>query len=347
MIARRRLLALPLAALVRADFAGRGWRTARARHAAALPFSGEPAHFRTVDPERGLEFPRDFGAHRGYRIEWWYLTGWLFDASKDNGVALGFQATFFRIGTRYPRGNPSRFAPTDLIAAHAALMNQALGHPLKAELLVNAGGAGVILDETDTHLRVGDWSLARSANDRYRTRLTTRDFSWDLALDSSHAPDVWQQGERGFSRKGPLPSQASHYYSRPQLRPAGQVTIDGRPREVTGIAWFDHEWSSTLLGDTAGGWDWAGLNLHDGRSIVWFVVRHEQSGEPLQTYAALRAQDGRTQRLSSSPPRVLQRWTSSVTGAAYPIGIAIDFAASGPAIASANEPWACRPPPSG
>jgi predicted secreted hydrolase len=73
----------------------------------------------------------------------------------------------------------------------------------------------------------------------------------------------------GFSRKGPLPEQASHYYSRPQLRVSGSV--DGKP--VKGVAWFDHEWSTTVLDPSAAGWDWTGINLDDGSALVAFRIR--------------------------------------------------------------------------
>ena len=38
-------------------------------------------------------FPEDFGAHPGFRIEWWYLTANLKDAS---GASYGAQWTLFR-----------------------------------------------------------------------------------------------------------------------------------------------------------------------------------------------------------------------------------------------------------
>ena len=55
---------------------------------------------------RPLVFPRDHGAHPDYRIEWWYLTGWL----EAEPGPLGFQVTFFRTRTEIDPANPSRFA---------------------------------------------------------------------------------------------------------------------------------------------------------------------------------------------------------------------------------------------
>src|ERR1700723_506443 len=46
-----------------------------------------------VVPGYTLEFPRDYGSHPGFGIEWWYLTGWLTTGAHER---LGFQITFFR-----------------------------------------------------------------------------------------------------------------------------------------------------------------------------------------------------------------------------------------------------------
>jgi predicted secreted hydrolase len=43
--------------------------------------------------------------------------------------------------------------------------------------------------------------------------------------------------------------------------------------QLTGSAWFDHEWSSSLLMAGAVGWDWIGINLLDGSSLMAFRMR--------------------------------------------------------------------------
>ena len=46
-----------------------------------------------VLPGLALQFPRDFGSHPAFRLEWWYLTACVTDAS---GAPYGVQITFFR-----------------------------------------------------------------------------------------------------------------------------------------------------------------------------------------------------------------------------------------------------------
>ena len=60
---------------------------------------------------------------------------------------------------------------------------------------------------------------------------------------------------------------------------------------MTGRAWLDHEWSSTLLAADASGWDWLGANLDDGSALMAFKVRG-RNGRALWAHAALRDRDG-------------------------------------------------------
>ncbi len=97
--------------------------------AGALGPLAEPAlaagpGFATVTPGHPPEFPRDTGAHPAYRTEWWYATGWL---DTPDGKPLGFQITFFRSATGHDTADPSAFAPSQLIIAHAALSDPSLG----------------------------------------------------------------------------------------------------------------------------------------------------------------------------------------------------------------------------
>ena len=90
-----------------------------------LPFAaaGQPDAgvdgYAIPQPGHHFSFPRDYGAHPDFRIEWWYVTGHLFAA---DGRRFGFQATFFRLAG--PRGGgeaDSNFSHRQVFLAHAAL----------------------------------------------------------------------------------------------------------------------------------------------------------------------------------------------------------------------------------
>ncbi|MFY9315749.1 MAG: lipocalin-like domain-containing protein [Burkholderiales bacterium] len=248
-----------------------------------------------VLPETRLEFPRDHGAHPAYRQEWWYVTGWL---KTDKAEDQGFQITFFRARPDIDTPNPSAFTPRQIVLAHAALAD-----PKHGRLRHDERAARTALDlagskEGSTEVWVDDWKLELGA-DGYRARILAREFSLELQFRA--VKPIVLQGASGFSRKGNRPEEASYYYSRPHLAVGGSV--NGRP--VTGTAWLDHEWSSQYMASDASGWDWCGLNLDDGSSLMAFRMRGKDGGVAF-------APEG----VAFEPLRV---WKSPRTGASYPV----------------------------
>ncbi len=127
-------------------------------------------------------------------------------------------------------------------------------------------------------------------------------------------------GVAGFSAKVADQRHASYYYSRPQLRVTGTVTLAGRQQAVTGQAWLDHEWSSELLPEGAQGWDWIGINFDDGAALMAFRLRNRE-GLALGAAATFRPAGGTAVALS--PEAVdfepLRHWRSTRTGIEYPV----------------------------
>jgi predicted secreted hydrolase len=150
---------------------------------------------------------------------------------------------------------------------------------------------------------IDDWVLAQEG-DRWRATIRGREFDFDLAFTAPGAPVL--QGEGGFSRKGQRPHEASYYYSRPQLDVQG--TVGGR--QMSGRAWLDHEWSSAYLAPEAEGWDWTGINLFEGRSLMAFQMR------------------GRNGAIHYAPPetvfKTLRTWQSPRTGVHYPVSMEVN-----------------------
>lgn len=270
---------------------------------------------------RPLIFPQDFGAHPDYRTEWWYMTGWLGQGAE----AMGFQVTFFRSRTLHSDDNPSRFAPRQLMFAHAALAFPAEGQLRHAEIAGRAGPAGASFDTADTALHLSGWSLRRTADDHYKVFIPADNFTLELEASTAQAPVL--RGENGYSLKGPSPELASYYYSRPQLKVLAQLVLkspQGKTRRadqhlsLSGSAWFDHEWSSSLLMPGAVGWDWIGINLLDGSSLMAFRMR-DAAGQTLFSEWDWRDAQGRLlepdQNVSWEP---VGQWQSSKSMATYP-----------------------------
>jgi predicted secreted hydrolase len=267
-----------------------------------------------VLPEYRITFPTDEGSHPLFRGEWWYVTGWL---ESDAGKTFGFQVTFFRYRPGLDEANPSRFAAKQMLFAHVSLSDPAHGRLLRDEKATRAGFGLAEAREGSMDVFIDEWSLRRRAN-QITTTIATDEFSFDLVLDAEQPPVL--QGRDGFSQKGPASASASHYYSLPQLKTKGVVVVSGQRHKVRGTAWLDHEWFSSYMDERAKGWDWVGLNLHDGSSVMALQMRDAQGGEYWGA-GTQRGADGRAQRFERDQIRFepLRQWRSARTGVAYPV----------------------------
>jgi len=259
-----------------------------------LKWSGLWATFPAVLPGPPLRFPRDHGAHPEFRTEWWYITGWL-------DWPAGFQVTFFRIRNDADEANPSAFTPRQMLLAHAALSDPSRGHLVHQERAAREGFSLAEADTRRTKVWIDDWRLEQQG-DEYRAQVFGDELALDLTFKSSQ---LVLQGERGFSRKGRRSDEASYYYSRPHLEVAGKVN----GRAARGTAWLDHEWSSAYVAPEAAGWDWCGINLFNGGSLMAFRMRAKEGG------------------VHYAPPgvsfEVLRTWKSPRTGVSYPVAMRV------------------------
>jgi len=271
-----------------------------------------------VSPESVPEFPRDHGSHPAFRTEWWYITAWTRD---DVGRDLGVQITFFRNRPGVAENGTSRFAPRQLLFAHAAIADPRIARLQHDQRAARAGLGLAEAAAATTDVHIGDWSLRLDGN-TYKARISARDFDLDLAF-VAHAPPLLQ-GSRGTSRKGPRAQQASHYYSRPHLAVSGTVSVAGRAQQVRGTAWLDHEWSSDYLAPEARGWDWVGINFDDGSSLMAFRIRDSGAG-PYWAGGAWQDKHGVIRNLQPAEIRFapLRVWRSARTGIDYPVAFEV------------------------
>ncbi len=271
-----------------------------------------------VRPGLALSFPRDHGSHSAFRNEWWYITGSL---KSKAGSELGMQITFFRNRPGIGEDNPSRFAPRQLLFAHAAVSDRSVGRLLYDQRAARAGFDLAAASELDTDVHLGDWRLVRES-DRFVARIAGREVGFALEFRSTQP--LLLQGERGYSRKGPQPQQSSFYYSWPQLAVTGTVASKTVSGAVEGRAWLDHEWSSEPLAPEAAGWDWVGLNGADGSALMVFRIRGHD-GASFWAGGSHRSADGRLTvfRPEEVAFEATRTWQSPRTGASYPVAMRV------------------------
>ena len=274
--------------------------------------------------QRALSFPRDLGSHPDSAIEWWYITG----ALQARGQLFGFQLTFFRTRVPTTQNMSSAFAAKQLVFAHAAVTDVAGKRLLHDQRIARSSGDARVdlasVSELDTRVKLKDWSLERR-NGHYLARVSAQNFAFALTLTETQA--LLLQGDQGWSRKGPQANLASYYYSLPQLAVAGDLTLEGQTVPVTGRAWLDHEWSHALLPADAVGWDWIGMNLHDGSALTAFRLRDKQGGS-VWAGGSWRQRDAQKPVVFAAHEVVFKPeryWTSTASGASYPVSWSVEL----------------------
>ena len=279
---------------------------------------GSPEGFLRATGPRTFIFPADHGSHPGYRTEWWYFTGNL---SAADGRHYGYQLTFFRVAlVPEPVPRKSRWGAHEVYMAHFALTDVAGKRFYHAERLSRGalGMAGSGGDPLKVWLE--DWLAEAEAPDPLALRLHARDgtVAIDLAIRAVKPPVL--NGDRGLSRKGAEPGNASYYYSLPRLATSGTIRIGQETTSVTGLTWMDREWGTSALGKELVGWDWFALHLDDGRDFMVYLLRKQDgTANPLDS-ATLVARDGTARHLSGKQVQVqvTGSWQSPVSRVRYP-----------------------------
>ena len=281
--------------------------------AAAAATAGHWSRDALALPPKQLQFPRDFGSHPDLRTEWWYITG---HATSDKGRVFGFQVTFFRSRVEATQAMRSHFAAKQLVFAHTALTDLEGRTLLHDQRMARTAGGQAFASETDTDLRLRNWSLVRR-DGQYHALIAAEGFTLDLQFTPTQP--VLLQGDKGLSRKGPEPAQASYYYSVPQLATQGRIVLQGRSLVVKGMAWLDHEASDALMHPEAVGWDWIGMNLDDGAALTAFHLRRAD-GSTLWAGGSLRTAAGVLRVFQANEVRfeAESHWLSPHTQARYP-----------------------------
>ncbi len=144
--------------------------------------------------------------------------------------------------------------------------------------------------------------------------------SLDLALRDLKG--IILQGDRGYSRKGPEPGNASLYFSQTRIASEGTVTVRGKTFHVSGLSWMDREISTSALDPEQIGWDWFSLQLSDGSELMVYLMRRADGGIDPFSSGTLIAPDGATRQLGPDEItlQVVGRWRSPRTGGDYPAG---------------------------
>ena len=275
-----------------------------------------PDGFRVAREGYQFVFPRDHGNHPDFKTEWWYVTGHLIN--KANGDRYGYQLTFFRQASPKNkwRGNSS-WQSDQIYMAHAAITNESEKSFVHEEKL-NRGGILANSKIGDLDVFNESWLLKRIPSGEVNLQMSVKNMQ--LLLRLKPITSLVTFGEKGVSKKGDDPTASSHYLTYPRMQSEGSMRLsDGSSIELEGLSWMDHEISSNQLGSNQSGWDWAGIQLNNGNSIMFYRLRladGTQDRNSVAYYVDDRGKIFKSTKLFRI--RVLSNWTSSITKIEYP-----------------------------
>jgi len=292
----------------------------------------------TVADPQPIVLPRDDGPHDRL-TEWWYYTGHLQGDDADGPHRSGFEYVIFRAERgSFPTTWASHLAITDETGQRFAYTQRLgvgatvdrsprdpAGEPTGVDLELSG------IDPTDpTTLDRPAWTMrgadgidaldAAASPEEATAAGVPGGLALSLALATRKPPAF--HDDDGWIDFGP--AGGSYYYSRTDMDATGTLTLDGRTLDVTGDAWFDHQWGDFISVGGAG-WDWFAVNLDDGTDLTISIVRDADGSDSL-VYGTLVAEDGTTRHLDRAAFTVSasDAWTSPTTGATYPAAWSID-----------------------
>ncbi|MCW8091097.1 lipocalin-like domain-containing protein [Alteromonas sp. ASW11-130] len=230
----------------------------RSEHSALAIASGT-----AVEKGYSITFPEDHGIHQEQGIEWWYLTANL---TSDSGESFGVQWTLFR--TLAPSPIKSVWWDNNLYFAHFAMQHEQ--KHVAFERFARSGQADVT--SAPFEAVIDDWQLRSEKSSFLPLQLNAAEKGYGVSLLLNNSP-VTLHGTNGYSQKTQS-GHASYYFSYPFLRVTGEISFAGQDHVVTGHAWYDREWSASLLDKDQIGWDWFSLvdkDLQNG--LMLFCIR--------------------------------------------------------------------------
>jgi predicted secreted hydrolase len=214
--------------------------------------------------------------------------------------------------------NPSSWSIRDLHIAHFAVTDVAEKQFFFFEK-INRRGPGIAGTSTTTlDVWNENWS-ARLDGPLMRLRANAGEVEISLTLEAQKPPAV--HGIDGISRKADGEGHTSHYYSLTRMTTTGTVRIGANTHPVTGESWMDHEFGTNQLAENQAGWDWLGLQLDNGSELMLYRMRHRNGAIDPNSAGTIVETNAQTRRLNAADFTMtpLREWSSTATGAHYPV----------------------------
>ena len=238
----------------------------------------------SIPPAAPLSFPADHGEHFDAQIEWRYIT---LSLPLPNGGLISVMGNFFRkqivLAADSPSSSPlDRQLYSTSMGVTIEMPNQPGVHYALPTTTFAAVDGTISVGNAPFHMTIGTNSLT-GGNDVFPLHVHIADDgdvsvgrpSIVVDVDCAATNPLFLQGVNGYvGPTGPSPSVGWYYYSWPQQRTTGTVTIGGVSYAVSnGTAWMDHQWGGSPLAtsgpiSTWSGWCWFEFQFDGDRSLT-------------------------------------------------------------------------------
>ena len=246
-----------------------------------------PAAAAAPQPPAFVHLPADQAAHPSADSEWWYTVGHLY----SHGHEYGYEVELVNDGK-------VQLSVTDVTG----------GQYYTRSFDYEDGQYSISSQTLDVSMPSA--ALSGPMNDMHLTA-TLPHATLDLHL-SAKGPALYNNGNGVF----PFLGTYSYYYSLPDLRTTGTLTVDGRPSQVTGSSWLDRQWGSSWDWTVPQRWTWMAVQLPDGEYInAWDMVTAQDD----QAWATVLHRDGSQSVVTVRPlaDSATDFGTSPTTGQRY------------------------------
>ncbi|WP_296051009.1 lipocalin-like domain-containing protein [uncultured Alteromonas sp.] len=264
----------------------------------------------TVSSEQPVSLPADHGPHNGYQIEWWYLTLLL---ENDAGEPFNYQFTLFKFARPEMASNWGEGA---VWMGHSSLHTHTSHYFDEKFAQQGTGIAGFSTEPVNFFIDNWQWQSEQDAT-LFPARLNATSGPAGITLALTADKPFIKHGQQGVSFKTGDGDYRSYYYSQPFINASGQIKVEGEPHQVSGIGWYDHEWTSQLVDEDALGWDWFSLHFDDGRKLMAFTM-YVDGGEAYTTGTLISAH-GESLTLGPDELQISPLKTSLVAGRDIPV----------------------------
>ena len=238
------------------------------------------------------------------RLEWWYHNGHL---STELGREFGFHFVVFKAQDGI--NEPNVVAQLGIIDVDSSTHYEAS----RADTGLRFSDAGAL------DIEIADW-IYTIGDDPGDHAFSAKNDTVSLSLDLTTSTAVMLHNEIGWM---PTEVGSTYYYSWPRQIANGELIVGGESFEVSGTAWFDHQWGEFFVLGKPSGWQWFAIQLDNGGSLMVTEVRGI-NGDVIDTYGTYMDPDGAVTHLSyaadSIDVKVLDHWVSPSTGGVYPSG---------------------------